>query len=155
MIGEYIDAEEEWRVNIFFWTAAIVAFLIIEAVTTALVSIWFSVGSLAALIACALGADIYIQVIVFVAFSVIAIVVIRKFAVNKLKNSNDKINLDRIVGRDIIIVETVDNTLGTGKAKVNDVEWRVISENGQIINAGESATVVSIDGVKLVARKAG
>lgn len=140
--------------NILLWTAAIVAFLIIEALTTALVSIWFSVGSLAALIACALGADVYIQLLVFVVFSVISIVILRKFAF-KNSRTNSRINLERIVGNVIIITQTVDNANGGGMAKINDVEWRVISENGEIINVGERATVTDIDGVKLVARKEG
>ncbi len=141
--------------NIFLWTAAIVVFLIIEAFTTALVSVWFSIGSLAALIACAVGADVYVQILTFVVFSLAAIIILRKYAVKKNSGNNDRINLGRIVGQNIIISQTVDNTLGTGMAKINDVEWRVISENGQIINAGESATVADIDGVKLVARKVG
>lgn len=141
--------------NIFLWTAAIVLFLIIEALTTAIVSIWFSIGSLAALIACALGADIYVQVLVFVLFSVVSIVCLRKIAVKKSRIGNERINLERIVGQNIVITQAVDNTLGSGMAKINDVEWRVISDNGEIIDAGEVATVVSIDGVKLVARKAG
>ena len=140
--------------NILLWTAAIVAFLIIEALTTALVSIWFSVGSLAALIACALGADVYIQLLVFVVFSVISIVILRKLAF-KNGRTNSRINLERIVGNVIIITQTVDNANGGGMAKINDVEWRVISENGEIINVGERATVTDIDGVKLVARKEG
>ena len=42
--------------TIAFWVAALVVFLIVEAVTAGLVSIWFVFGSLVALICAALGA---------------------------------------------------------------------------------------------------
>ena len=44
--------------TIAFWVVALVVFLIVEAVTAGLVSIWFVFGSLVALICAALGAAV-------------------------------------------------------------------------------------------------
>ena len=48
--------------TIAFWVAALVVFLIVEAVTAGLVSIWFVFGSLVALICAALGAAVWLQI---------------------------------------------------------------------------------------------
>lgn len=49
------------------WAAAILLFGIAEGVTVQLVSIWFLIGAVAALIAAFCGAGIPVQVTVFVA----------------------------------------------------------------------------------------
>ncbi|MBR4890718.1 MAG: NfeD family protein [Clostridia bacterium] len=138
-------------IDTFCWVVAIVVFLIVEASTAALVSIWFAIGSLAALIASVLGVDVLGQILTFVVFSAASIIVLRKFAVKK--NNTDKINLDRIIGQNILIFQTVDNSKSEGLARINGIEWRVKSEDGEIIEEGELATVVKIDGVKLIVRK--
>ena len=45
--------------TIAFWVVALVVFLIVEAVTAGLVSIWFVFGSLVAVICAALGAVVW------------------------------------------------------------------------------------------------
>lgn len=140
-------------INTFVWVFAIIAFLIIEGQTAALVSIWFAVGSVFALIACALGANLWVQITAFVIFSAISVLLLRNIAVKKNKNTSEKVNLDRIIGQEVIITKTVDNSKGEGLAKINDVEWKVKSENGEIIEAEEVVKVIKIEGVKLIVKK--
>ncbi len=140
-------------INAYFWIAAIIIFLIIEGFTATLVSIWFSIGAFAALIAEAIGADVTGQILTFIVFSAISIIGLRKIALRKSKENKSKINLDRIVGQRIIIAETVDNSKGGGIAKINDVDWRLISEDGEIIEKAAVVSVEDIDGVKLVVKK--
>lgn len=140
-------------VNSYFWIAAIIIFMAIEGFTAALVSIWFAIGSLAALIAGVIGVGVTGQILTFIVFSAISIICLRKIAIQKNKDNKSKINLDRIVGQRIIVAETVDNAKGVGIAKINDVDWRIVSEDGEVIEKGEAATVVDIDGVKLVVKK--
>ena len=63
--------------TIAFWVAALVVFLIVEAVTAGLVSIWFVFGSLVALICAALGAAVWLQIFWFVIVSVATLVLKR------------------------------------------------------------------------------
>ena len=58
---------------LWLWIALIVAFLVIEAVTVQLVTIWFTVGAIGALIANVLNTEIWVQVLVFVAVSAITL----------------------------------------------------------------------------------
>ena len=67
------------------WAVLIVVFTVIEAATLGLTSIWFAVGSLAALIASAMGFSIVIQVVVFVIVATVLLIYTRPIAQNVLK----------------------------------------------------------------------
>lgn len=60
-------------VMLFVWIGLMVAFTVIEAVTVQLVTIWFAVGSLVALIANIAGANIVVQWLIFVAVSAVCL----------------------------------------------------------------------------------
>ncbi len=135
------------------WIVAIVVFAVVEASTAVLVSIWFAGGALAALVASLFGATVSVQVLVFLTVSAVCLLALRKIAVRNMKLGNGRTNLDRIIGQEVIITETVDNINRQGAANINDVEWKVRSETGELISAGERATVTDIEGVKLIVRK--
>lgn len=136
-----------------FWIALIVIFVIAEALTVGLISIWFALGSLAGLIASSLGANLWIQVVVFLAVSLLSFFCMRRWASNGLWKKSAKTDVDRIIGTQVVIIETVDNAKNQGKVKINDLEWKVKSETDEIINAGECATVTSVEGVRLIVKK--
>ena len=135
------------------WIVAVIVFLGLEAVTSAVVSIWFAGGALIAFIATVLGAGIKLQIFLFLIVSVLLVVLLRKIAFKNLNTKKAKTNLDRIIGTDVMINEEVNNKLRTGTAYVGDVEWKVKSENGEIIPKDTMAEVVDIEGVRLVVKK--
>ena len=51
------------------WILGIIAFIILEAVTYQLVSIWFAIGALGGMIAAFSGVNFYVQMAVFIAVS--------------------------------------------------------------------------------------
>lgn len=63
----------------FVWIAAIVIFGIAEAATAGLVSIWFVAGAVAALLSLELGAVLWLQIVVFLAVSIAALVATRRW----------------------------------------------------------------------------
>ena len=77
---------------IFLWLALFAVFLIVEAGTVALVSIWFALGALAALVSCALGAEMWLQITVFLVVSLVLLAVLWKRVRNKLTAT--KTNVD-------------------------------------------------------------
>ena len=133
-----------------FWIVAIAVFSIVEAVTSGLVSIWFAIGSLAGLITSYLIDSYLIQGIVFCIVSAISFILLRKQALGTTAKSKTQTDIGRLIGKQILITETVDNINNKGLAKINDVEWKVKSATGDIINAGETVVVEKIDGVKLI-----
>lgn len=64
------------------WIGLIVIFLIIEGLTAGLVTIWFAVGALAALIAAMFHAPLWLQLVWFFAVSIAAFAVTRPLVKN-------------------------------------------------------------------------
>ena len=141
------------RMYLLFWGAAIIAFSLVEAATVSLVSIWFAVGSAAALIAALLGANLWIQTGVFLIISAVCFIFVRKAAAKSFSGRKNDTDLDRIVGTEVFITEEVNNKENSGKTRINDVEWRVKSGGGEIIPEGKTAVVEKIEGVSLVVKE--
>lgn len=136
-----------------FWGVAIVVFSVVEALTAGLVSIWFAVGALAALIGAFCGGGIWVQGLLFIAVSAASFIFVRSRAVKSIKGSKEKTDIDRIVGSEVVITEEVDNKKHSGRASINDVEWKVKSSDGEVIGQGETAVVEKIEGVRLIVKK--
>ena len=62
---------------IYTWAALIVVFLIVEGVTAGLASIWFALGSAAALISVFFGAPVWLQIVLFIAVSTVTLLFTR------------------------------------------------------------------------------
>lgn len=134
------------------WTIILVVSVIVEAITIDLVSIWFGVGAICALIAEALGLSLTVQVIVFAVVSIICIIAARPISKKYLRGNTIKTNLDRTIGQHCLVTEriTADNK---GEVKVMGTLWMASSQNNETIEAGEYAEVISIEGAHVVVKK--
>ena len=140
--------------TIAFWVAALVVFLIVEAVTAGLVSIWFVFGSLVALICAALGAAVWLQIFWFVIVSVATLVLTRPLVKRYVDSRSIATNADRSIGRAAVVTERIDNLAATGAVKLDGVVWTARSTDDAVaIEAGERVTVRAIEGVKLIVER--
>ena len=136
-----------------FWLIFAIAMAVLEGVTVQLVSIWFTIGGVAACITSAFTDNIIIQVAVFVVVTAVALAVTRPL-VKKLKDKRaEPTNADRYIGKHATVVKAIDNDNAEGMVKVDNQKWTARSENGEPIAEGESVTVAAIEGVKLIVRK--
>ena len=138
--------------EIVIWSVAVVVFLISEALTSSLTSIWFAGGAFFALIAKFLGAGVWAQIVVFFTVSILCVIFVKKFYHKNEEENKNPTNSDRLIGQKVLILEDVDNSKNQGTAIVNDVSWKVKSENGEEILKGSTATVLKIEGVKLIVK---
>ena len=137
--------------TIIFWVAALVVFLIVEAVTAGLVSIWFVFGSLVALICAALGAAIWLQIFWFVIVSVATLVLTRPLVKRYVDSRSVATNADRNIGRTAVVTERIDNLAATGAVQLAGVVWTARSTDDAVaIEPGTHVTVRAIEGVKLI-----
>ncbi len=134
------------------WLAALVILLIAEALTLGLTTIWFAGGALIALVAALVGANVWVQLGIFLAVSLILLIFTRPVALRYMNKSTLKTNVDSLAGEQGIVSETIDNLEATGKVKLNDVFWMARSEDGSIINEGTVVEIVRVDGVKLIVK---
>lgn len=137
--------------TIAFWVAALVVFLIVEAVTAGLVSIWFVFGSLVALICAALGAAVWLQIFWFVIVSVATLVLTRPLVKRYVDSRSVATNADRNIGRTAVVTERIDNLAATGAVQLAGVIWTARSTDDAVaIEPGTHVTVRAIEGVKLI-----
>lgn len=134
------------------WFIGIIAFIILEAATYQLLSVWFAFGAVGGLIAALCGAGFYVQMAVFIVVSIIFLAVLRPLSIKFVKNKNAKTNIDSLIGKPILITEDVNNILGTGKGKINGMIWTVRSEDNSEILKDTLPKVVKVEGVKLIVK---
>lgn len=136
------------------WLIAMVVLLIVEALVPGLVSIWFALGALAALIAALLKAPLWLQIVWFFAVSVVSLCLTRPLARRYVNSIVTPTNVDALIGKECLVTEAIDNLAGKGAVKVDGKTWTARAEHdGDSFNPGEVVTAVRIEGVKLIVKK--
>lgn len=133
------------------WLLILVALLIAEFITLGLTTIWFAGGALAAIVATELGAPIAVQIIVFLAVSLVVLFLLRPKAVSYFNNKRERTNADSLIGKEAKIIETVNNKENTGKAIINGQEWTArAKDDNDVFEVDSWVKVEAISGVKLI-----
>ena len=136
------------------WLVALVLFIVIEIATMGLTTIWFAGGALAAVIAAALGAPLFIQIVLFLAVSFVLVYFTRPVAIKYFNKDRVKTNAESLVGRQAIVISEIDNLLGTGQVTVSGMEWTARSAEEDIkVQPGAVVDIIAINGVKLIVRE--
>ena len=142
------------KTMLFVWLAALVFFLVIEGATAQLVSIWFVLGALAALIVNLLHGSMWLQIAAFVIVSVLALIFSRPIIRKLTKGRVSATNADRIIGTTCMVTEAIDNIAGTGAVSAAGKIWTARSRDGEPIPEGTLVTVSAIEGVKAIVETA-
>lgn len=136
-----------------FWIIAMVVFLVIEAVTVGIVSVWFAIGALFAMATAMLGANLWVQITVFLVVSAIALYFTRPLVKKFVNNKVEPTNADMLIGKECRVVETIDNLSGTGAVYVDGKTWTARTVDEEIIPEGQLVKAERIEGVKLIVSK--
>ena len=142
----------------WFWLAMIILFLVIEMITISLVSIWFVGGALAAFIVSYFTGNIWIEVVVFLAVSVLLMVLLRPLARKLSVKQKDQMvsGAKAMIGRQAVVTEEIDNVHARGAVQVNGQYWTAKTELFKdTIPKDTIVDIIDVDGVKLIVRKAG
>lgn len=132
-----------------FWLIAMVVFIIAEASTVTLVSIWFAAGALAAIVVALLGGSATVQVAVFLVVAIILLVCLRGLARKHLNPRHVRTNVDSVIGATGVVTTPVNNVAALGKVTINGMEWSARSTKGDHIPEGTEVRVDRIEGVKV------
>lgn len=137
----------------YFWLAAMVALLLLEAAVPGLVSIWFALGAFAALLSAMLNAPLWLQLVWFVLVSVLALWFTRPLVKKYVNARVQPTNADVVIGKDAVVIEDIDNVRGTGAVSVDGKDWTARSESADLnISSGKIVEVLRIEGVKLIVK---
>jgi len=141
---------------LWVWIVVIVVACLMEwATQVQLISIWAALGGIVALILELAGLGKEIQVVVFFAVTILAIVLTRPLA-KKMTSfiktpTNADMNIDKI-GR---VTKIVDEELGIMRVKVENNDWSATTENKSVLPVGTEIVVQAIEGVKLIVKPVG
>lgn len=135
----------------YFWLALLIIFVVVEAATVGLVSIWFAGGALVAMFFAMAGAAPVWQDVSFLVVSGLLLVLTRPFVKKHLLKKRTKTNYQSVIGEVVKVIETVDNYNQTGAAFADGKEWTARSTNDTVVlSQGTLARVAAIEGVKLM-----
>lgn len=138
------------------WFLVLAALIVVEAISFDLLTVWFMPSAVICIVLAALKVRVTVQIIVFFVLSAALIVlyktVLKKFIVGKKR---ERTNTELVIGEIGVVQEPVDNLAATGLVKVNFQVWSARSaDDGVSFQIGERVKVVSIEGVKLICKKA-
>ena len=130
------------------WLVLMLVFLIAEGATAAMVSLWFVLGSLGALIVSLLGGEVWLQFVVFFLVSAIYLGLLRPLTRKFVNPEITSTNVNALPGTKGLVSEAIDNVRGQGQVKLGGVAWTARSSDDQPILAGTLVQVDRIEGVK-------
>lgn len=136
----------------YIWLGVIILMAVLEAVTTQMVSIWFVIGGVVALICSVCGVSIPAQLILFFAVTAITLALTRPLVKKALWVKKEDTNVGRYIGKIGVVTQKVDNQAGEGQVNVSGRIWTARSAEGSILMEGTNVKVLAIEGVKFIVR---
>ncbi len=142
-------------IQLLVWLGIAVVLGILEAATVALVSVWFAVGALAAMIPAYFGAPIWAQILVFLVISAVCLALTRSFFKDVVKIKKQPTNSDSLIGTAGVVSSKIENLRGGGKVYISGLTWSAKTADGSEAEEGDVVTIERIEGATLYVTKQG
>ena len=133
-----------------FWLVLVIVLSIIEIATVNLLTIWFVISGIVALILSFFIKDVAIVSTIFALLGIILLFTTRPIFSKLLKPKNEKTNFDRIIGKEGLVTEKITRNQ-IGEVKIDGKKWSAISNKK--IEVGKEVIIEAIEGVKLVVKE--
>lgn len=130
----------------WIWLGLIITLTLIELLTANLVTVWYIVSAILALVLSIFIDSYLIQFSVFVIVGTILLFTTRDYLMKLLVKKKEKTNLDRVVGMTGVVTEEISKNK-PGEVKVDGKKWTAISNKK--IKVDSIVKILEIDGVKL------
>lgn len=139
------------------WLISAIVLLIIEVFTGTVTALCLAVGCVFAIIPAAAGCGAVTQVVVACAAAVASFLIlspiIRKYRLNKATRSDQRCNMDAIIGRTGVVTEPIYPDGRKGRVKVDGDNWLAVADPEYCpILQGDSVEVVSYDSIVIKVR---
>lgn len=137
-----------------YWLGFFILLLLVEIATMGLTTIWFAGGAIVAFAASLFGAELEMQIGLFIVVSFALLFFTRPWAKKYLNRKTTKTNVEAIVGKTGRVTVPIDNMNGIGEVVINGLNWTARAVSDDItIAAGELVTVTAVSGVKLIVKE--
>ena len=137
--------------EVLFWALTTLAFIIAEIITIQLVSIWFAAGAFVTMIVAYFYSPGFVgELVIFIVTSALLLLITYPLLKNWRHVKHVSTNSELEIGKTASVIEEVDQLKGTGRVRLNGVDWSAVSADGDdIIPVGAIVTVVRVQGAKL------
>ncbi|MBQ7839517.1 MAG: NfeD family protein [Lachnospiraceae bacterium] len=137
--------------EVISWMVLLVVLVAVEIATMGLTTIWFAAGALAATIAAACNAPLFVQIALFLIVSVLMLVFTRPVAMKYFNVDRTKTNVESLIGQKGIVTGEISNIKACGQVTLNGMEWTArAAVEDEVIPEGTVVIVKEIHGVKLI-----
>lgn len=137
----------------FIWLSIVIVLSILELITTQLVSIWFVIAGIVALIVSLFTDSIFVQIAVFVVLTVLLLIVTKPMVKRIMNFKKISTNSDKNIGKRALVITEINNQKETGEVKIDSMIWTARSFDDTIIPENSEVIIESIKGVKLIVKK--
>lgn len=138
---------------VWVWLGLLAFFVIVEAATANLLTIWFAAGALVAFISSFFIESPIIQVVIFVIVSLIVLVALRPIAKKYTRTRKQPTNADMYINAEGVVTEAISNLNAQGTVKVRGSVWTARSYDDEVeIPENTKIVVERIEGVKLIVK---
>ncbi len=136
----------------WLWIGLFIFFVIIEAATVGLVTIWFAIASLISLLLVFLGFSYTVQIFVFIISSILLLIFTRPVLKKYVYKNKTRTNVDSMIGKTALVSKPI-REHDFGEVKIDGQIWSAISENGEDIDSNTNVQILGVKGVKLIVKK--
>ena len=137
-----------------YWIIIFIVLLIIEIATLGLTTVWFAAGARAAFLAGILGAGLAVQIVLFRVVSIVLRVLTRPVALKYFNNKRQSTNVESMIGRQGVALETIDTIKSQGLVEVDGETWSARTDEPEgVIPKDTVVSVEGVQGVKLIVKK--
>ena len=134
----------------WIWLAVMVVFIIIEACTLALTTVWAAIAALPMIFISRTGLAFKWQLLIFVILTLLLVFSTRPFAIKKLKVGKNQTNVNVLEGQEVLVTKSI-SKFQKGEVKAtNGVVWAAKSKDDSEILEGTVCRVVAVEGNTLI-----
>ena len=135
------------------WLILAAVLIVAEMFTAGFFLFWFGVAAGVAMIASLAGASLTLQFGIFVVVAFLLLILTRPLAEKFSGKQPPGIGADRFLGKNGIVIETINPDKGTGMVRIKTEDWRADSLSGEVIEVDSRVVVKKVDGTRLVVAK--
>ena len=138
--------------NPYVWLIIAAVMAVVEIASLSLITIWFVAGGIAAFLAGFFGADLTVQIVVFLVVSVACLALFRPLAMKH--RAIGESHESTPVGQEAVVVEAISGEPGVGRVETADhMTWAALSADGVPIEEGARVRVIDQKSIKLVVER--
>lgn len=137
----------------YWWTIIGIVGFIVEIFTPGFFAASVGIGAFFAALTAMLTDSLEYQLLAMAGGALLSFVLIRPIWLRYLLKSNDvKTNADALIGKVGVVSEDIDPEHNAGRVAIDGDDWRAVSENNELIQAGSQVEVVKRESVILTVK---